>query len=220
MDKENTSLLTLPEYFLIESVLTKKPYFDEEARCYLFEKKSDAQAFSDEIKDTKIAEPKHYRLQFITELYGYGAKGIRIMQRDNVFKDIPVEKGDAKKRYFNPEASLNITLLKQTSKKKYAKALKKAHFLAPVLIDPRFTKRYPELHYSCAVTDDDSRFYILFTTLKEFDEWNNAQPQDWKAVEMQLHKVGRIRKGNSILINPLSDMIILQDKQIMEILKG
>ena len=220
MEQKYVNLLTLTEYYLVSSTITDKPYIDEALNCYLFTKKSDAEAFSGELKDTKVLDAKTYRLQFITELYGYGVKNIRVMTRESKFSNIPVEKADAAKQYANPETCRNLILLKQTLKKKYAKALKKGMFIAPILIDPRFEKRYPELHYSYATFDGNDRYYVLFTTLKEFEKWNAEQPQDWKPVEMQLYKVGRIRKNNSVLINPLSDKVILQDRQISEILKG
>ena len=220
MEQELINLLTLTEYFLIKSEKTKKPYSDENGNCYLFEVKSDAEAFAHKKEDVKIENAKSYRMQFIAELYGHGIKGIKVKQRNKEYKIIPVDKKATRRQYANPDASFNVMMLNQTRKKKYAKELKNVVFITPVLIDPRFIKRYPEMHYSYATFDGNERFYVLFTSLKEFTEWNNDQEQDWKPVEMKLQKVGRIRKNSNILINPLSDKIILQDKQINEILKS
>lgn len=220
MEQEHVNLLTLTEYFLIKSEKTKKPYTDEDGSCYLFETKSDAEVFCKNLSDIKIENPKMYRMQFIAEIYGYGIRQIKVKQRNKDCKTIPVDKKDVRRQFSNPEASYNVMMLNQTRKKKYARELKNVSFITPVMIDPRFIKRYPEMHYSFATTDGNNRFYVLFTSLKEFEDWNKEQEQDWKPVDMKLQKVGRIRKNNHILINPLSDKIILQDKQINEILKG
>ena len=220
MEKDDINLLTLKEYYLVESLLTQKPFFDEKMRCYLFEIKSDASAFCKDMKNVKILDAKTYRTLFVSELYGYGATSIRIKPRNGGFKDIAVDNDIKQRKYLNPETCKNIIMLRQTSKKKYARNLKNGKFLSPVLIDPRYVKKYPEIHYSYATFNNDSRYYILFTTLEEFEDWNEEQPQDWKPVELQLHKVGRIRKKNSVLINPLSEKIVLDDSLIREILRG
>ncbi|MCR5670689.1 MAG: hypothetical protein K6G10_06755 [Butyrivibrio sp.] len=220
METTHLNLLTLTEYYLIRSKKTQKPYIDPNGSCYLFSIKKDAEAFSTALEDTYVDEPRHYRLQFITEIYGYGIKTVMVKQKTNDFEKIPVLKGDAKREYANPKASLNTLLLKQTLKKKYMRELKNAVFLAPILIDPRAVKRYPEMHYSYATFDGNTKYYCLFTTISEFNTWNLSQEQNWMPVEMPLYKVGRIRKNNPVIINPASDMIILSDKQISEILKG
>lgn len=220
MEAKLMNLLTLQEYHLITSEKTSKPYVDQYGCCYLFYIRSDAEKFSSQIPGTKVENARSFRMQFITELYGYGIKGIKLKQKDDKFELIPVEKADAKREYTNQLASLNTLLLKQTSKRKYMKELKEAVFLAPVLIDPRIEKRYPEMHYSYATFDGNDKYYCLFTTLSEFSQWNITQEQDWKPVEMPLYKIGRIRKHNPVIINPTSDAVILSDKQLAEIMKG
>nr|WP_297765562.1 SseB family protein [uncultured Butyrivibrio sp.] len=214
------NLLTLNEYYLLLSKITGKPYIDERRNCYLFANKSDAESFCEEIKDTEISEASHYRMQFITDMHRLGVTNIRVMPRSNSIEDIPIEESDLKKGYVNIEANFNAIMIKQTRKKKYMKALKRAVFLTPILIDPRLPGRYPEMHYSYATTNGEDMYYCLFTTLSEFDEWNKEQPQDWKAVEMPLYKICRIKKKSPVIINPLSDKLILTNAQVSEILRG
>lgn len=212
--------LTLEEYHLLTSEKTEKPYIDEKGRCYLFYLRSEAERFISDMSDIKIEDARHFRIQFVAELYGYGIKTIRLKQKGGDVVEIPIDKGDVKREYTNQLASLSVTLLKQTSKKKYMKALKGAVFLVPVLIDPRIEKRYPDMHYSYATSDGNDKYYCLFTTLREFNLWNAEQAQEWKPVELPLYKIGRIRGHEPVIINPTSDAIILTDKQLLEIMKG
>lgn len=220
MDEKLMNVLTLQEYHLLTSEKTLKPYIDEKGACYLFYLRSDAEKFISDKSDIKIEDAKHFRMPFIAELYGYGIKAINVKQKGGDSALIPIEKGDVKREYTNQLASLSVALLKQTSKKKYMKALKGAVFLAPILIDPRLEKRYPEMHYSYATTNGEDKYYCLFTTIREFNSWNLEQEQEWKPVELPLYKIGRIRGHESVIINPLSDAIILTDKQLQEIMKG
>ena len=220
MNKEHVGILTLEQYHLLVSTRTNKPYIDDNGRCYLFYLKSDAEKFINDMSDIKIDNARLFGKQNIAEFYAYGIREIRIKQKGGNIAIIPIEKGDVRKDYTNHLASFSVTMLKQTSKKKYLTALKGAVFLAPILIDPRAEKRYPEMHYSYATSDGNDRYYCLFTTLKEFNSWNKEQAQDWKPVEMPLYKVGRIRADKPIIINPLTDGIIITDKQIQEVLRG
>lgn len=217
MEQEYIDLLTLNEYYLIMSAKTGKPYMDRDYSCYMFELHSDAETFCTEIPDTISAESKNYKqIEFCTGFYSYGIRNIKVFPRGKTCINIPLGINDVKKQFYNSEANGLVYRLKQTSEKKYLRELKNVPLFAPVLINPRLPKQYPDIHYCYATfSGSDSVYYILFTTLQEFEQWNKEQKENWRPLEVSLSKFQQIRNGKSILINPVKDKLILTDKQII-----
>ena len=216
MTQDNINLLTLRQYYLVMSSHTQKPFLDSGNGCYMFEVKSDADIFVKRVAYVFLAEPKYYvQKNFCTEFYSYGIETIHAKTRKNDdYIDIPVEKEDAKKQYYNPAASRAVYQLKQTRQTKYLRMMKDLSFFVPVLIDLRLPKQYPVMHYSYATFNGADKNYLLFTTIQEFDDWNKEQGEKWKPMEVNLTTFGRIRVGNFVMINPMSDKLLLTDKQI------
>ena len=216
MIQEHINLLTLKEYFLIISDITGKPYIDKDYGCYMFEVKSDAKAFTDGIENTSFDDARTYKqMTFCTEFYSYGISTIHVKSRANEeFVDIPVEKEDAKKQFFNPEAHRMILRLQQTKQKQYLRGMGRLKFISPVLLDARLPKQYPGIHYSYATITQSDKYYILFSTIQELKQWNEEQENKWNSLEVTLETFGRVRKENPVFINPLSNKLILNDKQI------
>ncbi len=216
MTQENINLMTLHEYHLIMSSITKRPYLDIDNSCYMFELESEADVFVKNTENVFAAAPAYYKqMTFCTEFYSLGIRLIHVKIRQNKdFVDIPVEKIDTKKQFFNPLAVQNICRLKQTNQTKYLRNLKDVSFFVPVLIDMRIPKQYPCLHYSYATFNGSDQHYLLFATIQEFETWNKEQENKWKPMEVSLSTIGRIRGKNPILINPLSDRVILTDRHI------
>lgn len=223
MEQEYVNLLTLTEYHMIMSTITDKPYIDKDFNGYLFELKSDAEGFVKGLKNSSIKIPAaYYRvLNLCTELYQYGFKNVKIKKKGKEeFITIPITKADAKTEYYNHYANRYILRLRQTRKSEYLKELKKVPFLAPIIMDVRLPEQYPGIFYSYALFKSDTRYFVLFTTLTEFDEWRKSQMYDWRPAELSMQKFGRIRSKSPVLINPLSDRLILSDKQISKMLNG
>lgn len=222
MEQEYVNILTLNQYFMIMSTITGKPYIDKDFNGYLFESKSDAEGFVMGLKNSSIKIPEQYYrvLNLCTELYQYGFKNIKIKRKEKEdFITIPVSKADAKTEYYNHYANRYILRLRETRKSEYLKALKNVPFLAPIIMDTRLPEQYPGIYYSYALFKNDTRYFVLFTTLTEFEEWRKSQMYDWKPAELSMQKFGRIRGKSPVLINPLSDCLILSDKQIEKMLK-
>ena len=68
------------------------------------------------------------------------------------------------------------------------------------------------------IPNDANKYYILFTTLQEFEKWNKDKKEDWKPLEINIRDFGRIRKGSPIVINPANDKQIFTDKDIKKML--
>jgi hypothetical protein len=70
------------------------------------------------------------------------------------------------------------------------------------------------MYYSYAKFGSDTKYYVLFSKLSEFEEWNKTQSDEWKPMELDLRKFGRIRDESPVIINPLTDKLILDNKQL------
>ena len=197
MKQEHINLLTLKEYHLIISSKTSRPYIDAEGNCYMFEIRSDAEAFTKEVKDTYFDKAQYYKQAvFCSEFYSYGIKGINVTRaRAKDIITVPIEKDDVKNQFYNPEANRLLLRLKQTGYKKYLKQMKDIVLYAPVIIDPRFPKQHPKIHYSYATHDAGSKYYVLFSTLQDFESWSKTQDAHWKPLEVTFTKINQIRKN-------------------------
>lgn len=217
MQQSDVDMLTLTAYYMIMSTTTDKPYMDVNGGCYLFESKGDAEGFCKGLEDKKTAikNSMNYRtLTLCSQLYKEGFTKIIVKKTKGNFHQVPIDVADTKRDYYNPECTRNLLMLKQTKKKKYLKALKDTVFLAPMLIETRLPGAYPTLYYSYAEFKNATRYFILFTDTTEFDNWKTKQMYNWKPMELNLAKFGRIRGDESILINPMTDKIILTHQQI------
>ena len=221
MTREETNLLTLKPYYRIRSTATGRLYIDKDLRCYLFESDRDATQFCEQYDSLEV-EPSDYIKQapFISKCYGLGFEQIRIKEAANEqFVNIKIEKDDARRQFYNRDAIKSILRLKQTKKKKYLRDLSNAFFIAPMIINPRKEKEYPVIQYCFATLQDDTRFFLLFVTLHDFDEWNASQGNKYAPCKTTLAEFNRIRKKNPILINPTSDCLFLTDGQISDIMQ-
>ena len=218
MEKRLINLLTIDPYFLVMSKATKKPYIDANYSCYMFSSKREANGFVGVMEGTYIDDKaKNYTKDICSLLYSYGVSCIHIKTAKNDdFVDIPVEQEDIRKQYYNGFLNSRICRLKQTRKAKYLREMYKAKFIVPILIDKRKRGQYPSLHYCYALMGDKNPLYVLFSTLREFDEWNKTQKETWEPLELYMDEFQKIRDNHAVVINPMSDMLILTDEQVRE----
>lgn len=216
MTEEQMDLINLREYYLIKSTATNKPYIDEKRCCYMFDASLEADTFISSHKNTTKADRAFYREEtFCTEFYKVGIRGICVrLAKENQWINISIEKVNVRKQFYNAETNGTILLLKETSKKKYLRELQKSQFLVPVEIIHRRPGQCPSLHYCYAIARGNRQYYILFTTIQEFEQWSSSQKQEWEPLQMDLREFDRIRLKHDILINPLSDELVLTNQQI------
>ncbi len=224
MNPELSNILTLKKYHQILSDATGHLYIDKNGRCYAFESDLEAQQFCDRIPGTYMSEDQHFKQAFfLSHCRGLGIK--TIVLKPSAYDDtvkIPVLPQDTGRQYYNSEAMFNICRLKQTKKAKYLRALTDIPLIAPILIDERKEGEYPAIHYAFAVAADTSTgeqqiFFVLFTTIREYDTWAKAQEHAFAPSKTSLQEMNVVRDGNSILINPLSDKLVITHEQLSEI---
>lgn len=220
MQSEHVNLLTIKEFHIIYSDITKKIYIDDKGRCYLFEIRSEAEQFINQVKNVYLSNARHIKqIEFCTEFFAQGVNTIRAKIREKSgYIDIPLAKGDAKKQYYNENAQRAILQILHTNKRAFLKEFASFDFLSPIKIEVRQAKKHPIVHHCYASTSGDDRYYVLFSTLQEFNSWNETQGNKWNPLKINLAKLKQVRGNNKVVINPLSDALIFDDAQIKEIL--
>lgn len=214
MTEKQIQLLTTRSYYVVYSNITKKPYIDEEFSCYMIEDKEKKKEIA---KDTYIKnQPTINSKILISSYYQYGIKGIKVLLKGkDVYEYIKIEKKDVlPKFYYNCFLNRNINMLKQTCKKKYLKEMYKAKYIAPVIIKRRKSGEYPKVQYIYATVKKNMEYYVLFSTVDEFEYWNKKQNLHCSPLQVHITDFDKIRKEHPVLINPSSDKLILTDEQI------
>ena len=213
------NLLTLKEYNTIISEITKAPFVDKSGACYMFELPSEADMFCSNNPRTYKSDSKHMQgIKFwVSNLYLMGVKSVNIKTRESKeFRNIVFSDEDVKQNlYINHETNFNLLQLRQYSLAKNLRALKDGTFIAPVVLPERAECDYPKIKY-CFIQRDGERLYILFTNLKEFQTWNYSQGNKFSPLATNFLKAKRIRKNSSLLVNPLSDKLILTNELLLK----
>lgn len=209
------------KFCVIKSIATGLPYLDEKYRCYLFEKKKEAINFVD---DAKMADGIILKYEDINEIDSHilkrivfqGAKFVALkLDGEPDYFDIKVSKLKIKDNsYKNSILNGLICQLKQTKKAKYLRAMRKTHFIMPILVDKRKEGAYPSMHYIYATMGKTKPYYVLFSTVNDFENWNRNQPGQWDCIEIIMEDFNQIRLKNAVVINPMTDKLVLTGKQV------
>ena len=230
---KESNLLTLKEYNTIMSAITKMPFVDKTGAIYMFELPSEAELFCQNNPSTYKSDRRilHGLKYWASELYTSGVKAINIKTRESdEFQKITLSDEDVKPCvYINHETNYHLLQLRQYNLAKNLRGLSEGVFIVPILLPERQEGEYPTINY-CYAQKGGERLYILFSNLKEFQEWNEAQGNKFLPLATDFIKAKRIRttkyikktKGiyaqkdeeekkhlHSVLINPLSDKILL-----------
>lgn len=216
MTQDDINLLSVKEFYPAISDKTGDIYIDEDGSCFLFSVKSDAEQMFISNNDIKIGAAQTIKhAEFTTGYYSKGIKNIVLTEKGKNPRKISVDKSHAAKQFYNPEAVFVLIRLKETSQKRYLKQLGKCTFYTPLVLPPRQSGKYPILHYCTANSKDSKAFHLLFSTLQEFDQWNNEkQKGKWLAVGTSLKKFSRVYKSKDVIIDPLGLNILLTNKQL------
>ena len=183
----------------------------------MFQTKSAAESFVKGVNyPIMIQDAKNFIMRDFWNFYNQGAKGILVFLRDTKKSiHIPLLEEEVKSeytQYYNHETNGALNRVQQTSQKQYLTMLATGTFFTPVKIIPRSVGEYPYLHYSYATFKDPTPYFLLFSTLQEFDRWNGLQDILWQPMEITIDKFGRILGKQPVLINPLSNKLILTHK--------
>lgn len=222
MTQEEKNLIQLSKFTIIKDKRTSKPHLDHDFSCLLYELYTDADAYVNrkENKDLYIENSDIYTPEKISAIYAEGVQELTLILKDKSQKKIKIGPDDLISGFYNNKANGIILLLKQTLEKQYLRMMKDIRIFAPVYIKSRFPKRYPEIHYSYAKFNEKDAFYVLFTTLQEYEEWVKTQDEKIQLMETTFVGYKNIYKNNSIIINPLSDKLILNKSHLKILNEG
>lgn len=223
MEKEYLQLLSNIKYYVVYSEKTKSPFIDKDRKVYAFQISRQANEF---IKDELGAYPcyiekepiKMEQNKEIVAFYSMGAQILVIKQGTDDAKEIPLKANDVPRNtYYNPDLNFHIKLLKETLEKQYMQALGNDFYFIPVSIPDRETGSYPVIYYVDALMRSGQNYVVLFSTEKEFDQWNNKYRKNCKPLEVKMNRVRRIIGKRDVIINPMSDKLFLLNSQLTEV---
>lgn len=207
MNKEEINTLTLKEYYMIIHDKTFQPYMNEKRQAFLI---TDKKLWDKEkIPETAPSQSsKFYQTEELLKLlYPLGFSSIVI---NNGEKEITINKTDIENDYYNPKLNANILLLRQSRKKEYLRNMGECNFIIPIKIDKRREKEAPIIHYAYAtIPGKNECYYVIFSTLQEYKKWAEKINQNWEPLEININTLTRIRNQSPIVLNPLSDKLIL-----------
>lgn len=221
MTQEEVNTLTLTTYQVIRTKKTNKMYIDEDGAVHIYEIMGDADKYISETKDDSLYydKPESIRaLFFCTEAYDQGADKIFVkpVNKPPVIIEI---KGDyknkeVKRKYYNHGLNRAINGLQQTQKTKYLREIKSQKAIIPIIIDKRLPKQYQRIHFPYVKYGDVKEMFCIFTTLDEFKKWNDEQESKFEPYEIQINLFIKKHKQAGLIINPITDNIILTPKLI------
>lgn len=222
MDQKIINLLSTKEYCLVLSKKTNRVYIDKDMACYLFELIADGDSFCNKIDDAKLDKSKILKQKtFCVDFYCLGIKKIKIKPANGKVIEVTLSESDVPAQWRNEYVNGQLLRLKQTGQAQYLRNLSDQSFIVPTFIDKRNKCCYPGIHYGIAKTKNNESYSVLFSTLQEFSEWNEKkQKNKWVPLFLPLKKIAALKKDVSIIINPISDKIILNGQQIKTAVKG
>lgn len=222
MNSEYLALFTEAKYFVICSEKTKKIYIDAKNSAYAFQTKREADQFIKSLKtecyyNGDEAEQLEQNKQ-IVEYYSLGITNLRVKQYGEGFKDVPITARDVPtNRSYNPSLNRHILLLKETLQKKYLMDFGSDYFYIPISLPKRDEGAYPILFYVNAKIKSGKEYVVLFSTIDEFEKWNEEYKKNCQPLKVRIEKIKKITGSRDIVINPLSDKLFLINKQFKEV---
>ena len=222
MEQKIINLLSTKKYCLVLSKKTGRAYIDKDMACYLFEFIADGESFCKKIENTELDKLKILKQKtFCIDFYCLGIKKIKIKPANGKMIEADLSEKDVPQQWKNEYVNGQLLRLKQTGQAQYLRNLSDQSFIVPTIIDNRNERCYPAIHYGIAKTKNDESFSVLFSTLQEFNEWNKKkQTNRWSPLFLPLKKIASLKKGVAVIINPISDKIILNEQQIKIAVKG
>ncbi len=222
MTDNEKNYITITPITLIKSNLTQKVYMSEDRCAFAYENKQDTLSFLQKNPETSTFDQNILKINDLRNLYSQGIQAIKCFKSGTSEpKTVNLEITDFGAQYYNPDTNCSVLLAKQTRKKKYLRKLVDAEMFVPTYIEKRFVKCYPSIHYCYGKYEEADKYYVLFTTLQEFKKWNDSQETEWSALRITISNLHSIqsKKNEPVIINPLSDKLILRSDLLKEMLK-
>lgn len=216
---EHHDLLQMNLY-MITSNYTNKVYIDSQRNVYAFESKADAENFIEGMDAVSVRDGNVFsRFTLMTTMFAYGVKYIKVMPlNQEKFTDIPVEVVKKDKKYHNPEANYHVLFFRQNQNNPRVMqqemiALYDKEFIIPTRIEQADLKTCPNIRYS-TVNTGDKIFYCLFSDLKSFNYWNDNIQGGFQPVQTTFEKLYGLRRDSGVVINPLTEKVIITGEQL------
>lgn len=218
MKNEFNLLLTTKKYHLIKSKKTKDIYIDEQARCFLFESDVDAELFCKEVPDTFFEEEEQFVVRpFMSRCRSAGIKVCRVREGGkDKYADIPVDNNETQRQFYNGDTMRTLLLLRETGKKEYLNTLRDCPFIAALTIEDRKEGEPASLKYGYAsfTANKGERFYLLFSSFREFENWKTRRKTDAEPYLITISKFMTLISPDGFFINPESTRIRVTCAQI------
>ena len=200
--------LNLEEYSVLYSLDTGDLFISEDREIFLIAN-NNLETGMKEISGNANIEARPCKLsdkQLMEQAYDLGAHGIRVYGQER----IPINTQQKRVKYSNPELKFAYARLLITSEEKYLDRLGTCHFIVPVDLTsvpgPRTTKQllmYPVAAPHGGKADKDSLglYYLAFTDLSSFSEWNRKQNGYWRPLELEFWQLREVYGDSGICIN-------------------
>ena len=196
------------EYSLLYSKDTGDLYISENREVFLLDNKKIAEGMKEFAENAKTeARPCKLSDRKLTDMaYELGATGIRIYGKGR----ITIEAQPKRVKYANPELKFSYARLLITGEQKYLERLGVCHFIVPadlsVLSGSKVKKQL--LMYPAAAPNENNAdreklpvYYLVFTDLSTFNEWNRQQGGYWRPLELQFWQLREVYGESGICVN-------------------
>lgn len=210
------NILTIKPHYTIMSSKTRFPYMDSNAACFVFESRAEAEGVMQKFQDVYLSEPEQMRqMKLWSEFWSYGIEKIQIKEDgDPNYYALQITEQKAlgsRNMAYNHETCKMLNLIMETNHSGYLRAMKGLPVFSAAGITVRNPKQCPRIRYVYAKTADLKKYFLLFSTLSEFEEWSKQTGGKWKPLETTLRDFGTVRGTDNVVIDPMSRKLILQD---------
>lgn len=214
-------LLNTYQFFPAYNHNTSDYFLDKNNNAYFFAAQKDIDSFianlSSDVKIIHTKYPEKLMLKdLLSNLYSIGAKtaNFKVINSTNKIIALPVEIPiEGQKIHYNQSSKHNALLLKETHKKRYIKELQNCAFICAALLPQRKEEEYPIVKYAYALIDKQ-KYYLLFTSLPEFEKWNKNQDKDYLPIKTTFEDFSIITNSAGFFIDSYTSMLILNNKYL------
>lgn len=215
IDSTILNVLSIKQHITIMSEKTKLPYITNKGECFVVESKAEAEGVMQKLPHTYLSDPHMMRqLEVLSEFWGYGIEAIFVKEKGSDYAKMELSEIKARgsrNAAYNHETCKVLNLLLETGEAEYLRTLSRLPFYAVASVSKRIPERSQSVRYVFAKTSDLKSYYVFFSTLSEFNEWNKSQNNGWSPLSTTFRDFATIRKDDNIVVNPLSQRLILQN---------
>lgn len=196
--------------YLLQSIDTGRTYLSERREGYLFQSKSDAISFSEQIARTRVMDISRMAMPNICSMcYADGAETLWVTGlAGRKPKCVKLKDTELARRYYNGHLTADISRLLTTHRMLYLADMARCHFLVPVHIRGGPA---PVIDYACVRPRGQAGGafrYLAFTDLAAFDAWAETVP-GWEPLQVTAAGLVRIGGSHGFLIDPYGCRFVL-----------